>query len=54
MKDDNTYICYRCYSVHNFEELRQSSKINNLSVEESRKIKMCKNCKCRIFIQLNN
>ncbi len=36
------YICYRCLQVMDKSELRPGAKMKGLSVELSRKVKMCK------------
>ena len=42
-------ICYKCFTFNEEHELRPSGKIKSLSAESSRKLKTCKNCKCRVF-----
>lgn len=44
------YTCFRCGTEQTRQETRPSSKIKGLSEETSRLVKMCKNCKCRIFL----
>lgn len=47
--DTELYICYKCLAVQTKDEMRPSGKIKKLTVEESRKFKMCRDCKGRVF-----
>jgi len=47
-------ICYRCFTYNNFDEIRPSKKVKNLNIESSKRLKMCKNCNCRVFYKLIN
>lgn len=49
--DKELFICYKCLAVQTKDEMRPSSKIKKLSVEASRKFKMCKGCKGRVFLR---
>ncbi|QDP59542.1 MAG: hypothetical protein GOVbin4162_116 [Prokaryotic dsDNA virus sp.] len=42
-------ICYRCLTPQTKEELKPSGKIKSLTKEDSKSMKTCKNCKCRVF-----
>lgn len=47
-------LCRSCASVNTREELRPSGKIKGLSLESSKKLKTCKNCSGRIFMEVSD
>lgn len=49
-----TYTCYECLKVQTKEEMVPSKKIKKLSLEQSRKFKMCSNCDSRVFMSMSS
>jgi len=47
-------LCRSCSVVNTKEELRPSGKIKGLSLLSSNRIKTCKNCKGKIFMEVSD
>ena len=47
---EKLYTCYRCLAVQSKDEMRQAGKMKGLSFDSSRKFKMCKSCKGKVFL----
>ena len=45
-------MCYRCYTPQTRDQLKPSGKVKGLSLESSKSIKRCKNCKCKVFFTI--
>lgn len=50
---DKPLICYKCFHVNKFSELRQAARINKLSKENASKFKQCSKCPSRTFYSNN-